>query len=306
MGARVVALGGGTGLAALLSSIKHLPLDHLTAVVTVTDDGGSTGRLRRELDVPAVGDIRNCLVALAEADVLLARLFDLRFDTGGELSGHAFGNIFLAGLAQITGDLPLAVRQSAEILTIRGTIVPSTPANVQLVGWDRDGRRLKGECSVTQDGPPERVALDPADPPAVPEATEAIRAADLILLGPGSLLWETAGDPRGLLVWIANLMTQEDETIGLSLDGHLAALRHHGHGLCPDALLVNSVEPSPDAVARYAEERATPLLPSADDGWAEPAEVIRWPLLAQTEGGYLRHDRTQLAAAVASLLGEER
>ncbi len=313
---RVVALGGGTGLSSLLMAVKHLAIEHLTAVVTVTDDGGSTGRLRREFDIPAVGDLRHCLVALAEDHELLARLFDHRFAGNGELGGHSLGNLFLTGLLQMTGDVSRAVRLSAEVLKVRGTILPATTANVHLVGWDQKGGRLEGESRVSSAGPPARVALEPEAPPAVPEAVAAIRAADLILLGPGSLftsiipnllvpgIARAVAGRGGRLVWVANLMTQPGETAGMDLADHLDAITSHVEGVVPDVILANDRPPSPKVEARYAGEGAVPLLAGDPASWKGPGRLMARPLLVETPEGVVRHDRAELAAAVLGLLEE--
>jgi len=313
---RLVAFGGGTGLSSLLMALKGLAIEHLTAVVTVTDDGGSTGRLRREFDIPAVGDLRHCLVALAEDHELLARLFEHRFAGNGELGGHSLGNLFLTGLLQMTGDVSRAVRLSAEVLKVRGTILPATTANVHLVGWDRQGGRLEGESRVSAAGPPARVELEPACPPAVPEAVAAIRAADLILLGPGSLftsivpnllvpgIAEAVASRRGRLVWIANLMTQPGETTGMSLEEHLGAITAHAPGVTPDIVLANDRPPSAGVITRYASQDAEPLLAGDPDRWEGPGRLMARPLLVETPEGPVRHDRAALAAAVLGLLEE--
>lgn len=310
---RIVALGGGTGLASLLAGIKRLPLDHLAAVVTVSDNGGSTGRLREEFDIPAVGDLRNCLVAMAEDNELLARLFAFRFAGEGALGGHCLGNLLIAALVEITGDFALAARLSGEVLNVRGTILPATAANVHLVGRDAAGRRLDGEREITADGPPLEVALEPSDPPAVAEAVTAIANADIVLLGPGSLytsvipnllvpdVAEAVRRRRGRLVWVANLMTQARETLGMSIADHLEALARHAPGVEPDVVVVNSTAPSPRALERYAAEQQAPLVLAADAPWPGPGRLLAWPMLAELPDGLVRHDRSALAAAVARI-----
>ncbi len=309
-GYRIVALGGGTGLASLLHGIKRLPLEHLAAVVTVSDNGGSTGRLREEFDIPAVGDLRNCLVAMAEDNELLARLFAHRFGGRGALGGHCLGNLLIAALVQITGDFALAARLSAEVLKVRGTILPATTANVHLVGRDASGRKLDGELEITSGGPPVEIALEPSGPAAVAEAVTAIANADLVLLGPGSLFTsvipnllvpgvaEAVRGRRGRLVWIANLMTQARETLGMSIFDHLAAFARHAPGVVPDVVIANSVAPSDAARRRYADEDQEPLLVDPADPWPGPGRLLPWPLLAETPEGLVRHDREALAAAV--------
>ncbi len=313
---RLVAIGGGTGLSALLMAAKTLPVEHITAVVTVTDDGGSTGRLRREFHIPAVGDLRHCLVALAEDHELLARLFDHRFSGEGPLGGHSLGNLFLAGLLQMTGDVGRAVRLSAEVLNVRGTILPATTANVHLVGHAADGTRLEGESRVSAAGPPARVELEPADPPAVPEAVAALRNADLVFLGPGSLftsvvpnllvpgIARAVAGRRGPLVLVTNLMTQPGETSGLSVRDHVEAVLRHAPDCAPDVVLVNDRPPSEAVRARYAAEGAEPLLAGDPARWTGPGRLLPWPLLVETPDGLVRHGTAELAAAVRSLLEE--
>lgn len=314
MGSRLVALGGGTGLASLLLSIKHLSLDKLTAIVTVTDDGGSTGRLRREFGVPAMGDLRNCLVAAAEDGELLARLFDYRFGGEGALGGHSLGNLFLTAMVHITGDMGSAVRLSGDVLKTRAQILPSTAENVQLIGMKDTGDRMEGECQVTAAGPPTRVFLEPRCPAAVSEALEAIRDADLLLLGPGSLytsiipnllvpgIREALEKREGRLVFIANLMTQACETLGMSIKDHLRAISEHANGLFPDLTLANNKSPSREAEIRYESEQQRVLL--APDHWDGPGQILGAPLLYEDVGGLIRHDRRVLAEIVVHLLEE--
>src|SRR3977135_268971 len=252
-GFRVVALGGGTGLSTLLRGLKEnvirrtdeharaeRPIADLTAIVTVTDDGGSSGRLRRENRILPPGDIRNCMVALSKDEALLGRLFQYRFHAGRGLIGHNFGNLFLAALTHITGDFTEAIRESSKVLAIRGRIFPSTLANVHLVATLTNGRRVRGETRITASRVPiKKLELSPKHGPPLPLAIEAIRKADLILLGPGSLY--TSVLPNLLIpevasaiakskaprVYVANLMTQPGETAGDALAGHLRAIQKH-------------------------------------------------------------------------------
>lgn len=314
MGTRLVALGGGTGLASLLLSIKKLPLDALTAIVTVTDDGGSTGRLRREFGVPAMGDLRNCLVAAAEDDELLARLFDYRFGGKGDLAGHALGNLFLTALIHITGDMGSAVRLSGDVLKTRAQILPSTAENVRLIGLGENGDRMEGECRVTAEGPPKRVFLEPREPAAVPEAVEAISKADLLLLGPGSLytsiipnllvpgIREAIRHRKAPLVFVANLMTQARETLGMSIRAHLNAIAGHTGGIQVDITLANSRAPSRKAELRYESEQQEVLL--APPSWEGPGLMRGAPLLDEGPEGLIRHDRRALSEMIIHLLEE--
>jgi uncharacterized cofD-like protein len=252
-GFRVVALGGGTGLSTLLRGLKEYcvrrsddhptpqrPISDLVAIVTVTDDGGSSGRLRRENRILPPGDIRNCMVALSKDEALLGRLFQYRFKAGQGLIGHNFGNLFLAALTHITGDFSEAIRVSSKVLAIRGRIFPSTLSNVHLVATLEDGRVVQGETQITASNSRiKKIALSPPNVRAMPLAIDAIRTADLILLGPGSLY--TSILPNLLIpeiaaailqskaprVYIANLMTQPGETAGYALADHLRAIQQH-------------------------------------------------------------------------------
>ncbi|MCU0293382.1 MAG: YvcK family protein, partial [Thermoanaerobaculaceae bacterium] len=260
-GPRVVALGGGTGLATLLRAAKRLPLGTLSAIVTVSDDGGASGRLRQEYDMPPPGDVRNCLVALAEDDELLTKLFAFRLPGNGPTGGHPLGNLFMTALHHLTGDFPRAVRLAAEVLRVRGTVLPATSETVTLWGEGPDGEKLVGETAVSLGGPPRRVWLEPPEPRALPEALAAIQAADVVLVGPGSLytslipgllvpaLRETLVAARARKIYIANLVTQPGETDGFDLDHHLTELAAYAPGFHPDVVLLNSA-PLPAALQR--------------------------------------------------------
>jgi len=282
---RVVAIGGGTGLSTLLGGLKHYargvsaesatrhPLVDITAVVTVTDDGGSSGRLRRDFAILPPGDIRNCMVALSEDETLLSRLFQYRFASGRGLRGHSFGNLFLAAMHQITGDFPHAVRLSSEILAIRGRIFPATDANVTLSATLVDGTEVTGESTISKSRPPiRRVSLHPSRCKPLPETLTAIANADLITLGPGSLFTSVipnllvSGIPRAieaspaLKVYFVNLMWQPGETINLSASRHVEAILRHARGRkVIDCVVLNST-PIPDALRRkYARQHVAPV-----------------------------------------------
>lgn len=310
---RVVALGGGTGLATLLRAAKRLPLGSLSAIVTVSDDGGSSGRLRQEYDMPPPGDVRNCLVALAEDDELLTRLFAFRLPGNGPTGGHPLGNLFMTALHHLTGDFPGAVRLAAEVLRVRGTVLPATGETVTLRGEGPDGQELVGETAVSLGGPPRRVWLDPPEPRALAEALAAIQTADIVLVGPGSLytslipgllvpaLREALVGSRARKVYIANLVTQPGETDGFDLDRHLAMLGAYAPGFRPDVVLVNS-EPLPPALeSLYAATGAEAL--RAPARWHGPGVLLQRRLLAVTPAGTVRHHPELLAGALAELLG---
>jgi uncharacterized cofD-like protein len=280
---RIVAIGGGTGLSMLLRGLKrhvaplhrqnsHLPIADLAAVVTVTDDGGSSGRLRREYSVLPPGDLRNCMVALSGDEALLARLFQYRFQSGRGLRGHSFGNLFLTALSHITGDFTQAVRVTSDVLAIRGRIFPSTNQLVSLEAALENGKVIAGETQIGATRVPiRRVRLVPRKVNPLPEVLEAIAAADLILLGPGSLFTsiipnllvsgvaeaiETASATR---VYIANLMTQPGETLGYTLIDHVRAIQQHTGRKLVDCVVVNDQPLAPEVLRRYKSEGAEPV-----------------------------------------------
>jgi uncharacterized cofD-like protein len=311
-GSRLVALCGGTGLATLLRAAKRLPLAELAAIVTVTDDGGSSGRLRREYGMPPPGDVRNCLLALAEDDELLTRLFAYRFPGEGETGGHSLGNLFMTALLQLTGDFPRAVRLAAEVLRVRGSVLPSTEENVHLLACGRSGELLVGETAIAAGGPPRRVWLAPPSPAAVPDAVAAIGRAGLVVLGPGSLFTSTLPNllvpelrraverSPGRHVYIANLVTQPGETDGFDLQRHLAEIAAVAPDLRIDAVVVNDARPPAEVAAHYREAGAEVI--GAPAAWPGPGELVPRPLLAVTPEGTVRHDVARLAAVLAELL----
>jgi uncharacterized cofD-like protein len=280
-GFRVVAIGGGTGLSTILRGLKkytlgpgELPprtpyISELTAVVTVSDDGGSSGRLRRELNMLPPGDVRNCLVAVAADENLISKLFQHRFSGAGDLQGHNFGNLFLAALTAVSGDFAVAVKQASEILATRGHILPATSANVQLEAVMHDGSRVAGETRITAS---EKRIVElhtvPANPEPLPQTLEAIAASDLITMGPGSLFTSLApnllvrGVPEAIAgskavkVFICNLMTQANESLHLSASQHIQALYAHAGRPIFDYALVNSRTVSPRMKQQYAGEHA--------------------------------------------------
>ena len=266
---RIAALGGGNGLSTVLRGLKTEPLD-LTAIVTVADDGGSSGRLRRELGVLPPGDIRNCLVALADDESLLGRLFQHRF-ADGDLAGHSFGNLFLAALAEVTGSFDLAVRESSRVLKINGRVLPSTLEQVRLWAERDDGTTVCGETQIGSGaGACVRVWLDPA-PDAHPRTIDAILDADMVLLGPGSLftsvlphlavrdIVDALHDTRALRVYIGNVMTQAGETTGFDAADHLRHVMEAVNGAV-DVAIVHEGPLDPAAVARYRLQGQEPVL----------------------------------------------
>jgi uncharacterized cofD-like protein len=294
--ARIAALGGGTGLSALLRGLKHGPAD-LTAVVTVADDGGSSGRLHRDLGVLPPGDIRNCLVALADDESLLSRLFQHRFGDG-DLAGHSFGNLFLAALAEVTGDFDLAIEECSHVLRIRGHVLPSTLSHVRLWAEREDGSTVCGETRIASGrGACRRVWLDPREPAAHAPALAAIREADLVLMGPGSLftsvlvhlavpqIADAVATAPGLRVYVANIMTQPGETDGLDAAAHVSRVLEAVPGAV-DVVVVHDGPLDPDALDAYAAQGQRPVVAdlAALDALgvrvvaadlAQPGEVVR-------------------------------
>jgi len=311
-------VGGGTGLSALLRGLKRYTgsdrLRQLTGVVTVTDDGGSSGRLRREFGVLPPGDIRNCLVALADDEDLLARLFQYRFPNGGGLLGHSFGNLFLTALTGITGDFHQAILTAESILSVRGKICPATVQDVRLRGRGASGQVYEGESAIGTSGEAiERLELDPPAPPAFPPAVAALEKADLILLGPGSLytsilpnllipgIRQAVGKSPARTVLLLNLMTQPGETDGMTGLDHLRAIeRFAGRGLV-DAVLVSSSEIPAQLLEHYAETGSEPVLIDRAEVEALGIRVVEADLLAPGDE-FIRHDPPKLAEAVMELL----
>ncbi len=323
---RVVSIGGGHGLSALLEGLKrytHAPADEnrpridITAVVTVTDDGGSSGRLRREFDVLPPGDIRNCMVALSEDGALLSELFQYRFKAGHGLKGHSFGNLFLTALTHITGDFPDAVRSSAEVLKIAGRIFPSTAANVALEAVLDDGRVLRGESRISRSSRRiRRIRLRPNRVRPLKETLEAIARADLITLGPGSLFTSVipnllvSGIPkairqsRALKAYFMNLMTQPGETTNFSASDHVLAVDDHAGGKLLDSVVVSTSRISPALRRRYAEQNSAPIENDFVVLKEMGLEVIGADLLQK--GRKVRHNPDAIARAAFDLAIEAR
>ncbi len=270
-GPKIVAIGGGTGLSTLLRGLKEYSAN-ITAIVTVADDGGSSGRLRREIGVLPPGDIRNCLAALADEEKLMTELFQYRFRAGDGLVGHSFGNLFLTAMGEITGDMVQAIATSSRVLAVRGEVLPATLSDMRLWARLSDGRYIEGESTITEAGGSiVELGCTPANPPALPQAVEALREADFIVIGPGSLYTsvipnllvpeiaaaiEQSNAPR---IYVCNIMTQPGETQGYSVGDHIRAIdRACGRRLF-DAVLVQRSMPSAKALIRYAQENSNPV-----------------------------------------------
>jgi uncharacterized cofD-like protein len=318
-GQRLVALGGGTGLSTLLAGLKQLVakpdepiwIETLSAIVTVSDNGGSSGRLRDELQMLPPGDIRNCIVALSEDSSLLSRLFRYRFRGQGELGGHSFGNLFLAALTEVTGDFTEAVRLSSEVLASKGHIFPATISDVHLVAELDDGSIVHGETQISASRAPIRnLRLEPERCLPLPQALKELKSADVITVGPGSLytsilpnllvsqVAKVIGESRATKIFVSNLMTQPGETDGYTALQHLETLRKYAPEINFDFVVVNDRKISREQAERYAAEQAyqividDPILDSLD----QTTEVMRADLL--DAGEKVRHSSERLARVV--------
>jgi uncharacterized cofD-like protein len=320
---RVVALGGGTGLSTLLRGLKHYAgvqaetqVD-ITAIVTVTDDGGSSGRLRRDFDVLPPGDIRNCMVALSEDAGLMSKLFQYRFEVGRGLRGHSFGNLFLTALTEITGNFHDAVRHSCEVLAIRGQIFPSTMANCQLEAELADGSIVSGETRISRSRQRiSRIRLNPRNCRPVPEALDAIAMADLITLGPGSLFTSVipnllvSGIPAAIRqspavkAYFVNLMWQPGETIAFRASDHVRSILRHSPKLHLDYAILNSRPIRPALRVRYARQAAKPVENDADAIRKLGIEIVLSDLLEENEK--VRHNPAIIAGIALGLAHEGR
>jgi uncharacterized cofD-like protein len=329
-GLRVVAIGGGTGLSTLLKGLKRFVLSpaevptglsdsavirDLCAVVTVSDDGGSSGRLRKELNMLPPGDIRNCIVALSEDEALLSKLFQHRFEKGSGLEGHSFGNLFLAALTSITSDFSEAVRLSSEILLTRGHIHPATSSNIELEALMEDGTRVRGETKITASkGRIRELFLVPPDVQPMPQTLEAIANADMITIGPGSLftslipnllvrgISEAIVASPAIKVYVCNLMTQANESLDLTAADHIRALNGHAQQQLFDYAFINRTPVSEELLTKYKREGACQIINDLDA--IEKLGVI--PVLGDylEEGGVARHNTARVARDLMQLAAQ--
>jgi len=330
---RIVSIGGGTGLSTLLSGLKKharggeelpeagSPVVEITAVVTVSDDGGSSGRLRRDLDIPPPGDIRNCMAALSEDEPLLCQLFQYRFATGRGLKGHSFGNLFLAAMNEITGDFAQAVKLSSEILAIRGRIFPATSAKVTLEAVLEDGAVVRGESSISKSRRRiELIRLRPENCEPLPETLDAIHHADLITFGPGSLytsvipnilvngISEAIERSPALKVYFVNLMWQPGETINFSASRHVEAIHTHARRKLTDCVVLNTAPISPALKRKYARAHVKPVENDFENLAALGVKVVTADMLgdATVVPRRVRHDPEALAGVAIDLASRSR
>jgi uncharacterized cofD-like protein len=310
-GYKIVAIGGGTGLSTLLRGLKRRT-NNLTAVVTVSDDGGSSGRLLKELGVLPPGDIRNCLVALADDEALVTDLFRYRFTEGEGLSGHSFGNLFLAAMCGITGNFDQAVKESSRVLNVVGRVLPATLGMVRLCAELDDGTLVEGESNISAASRPiRRVFFDPPAAAPLDEVIDAIRTADAIVLGPGSLFTSVApnflvshvarevAQAHAVKMYVCNVMTQPGETDGMTAADHVEALlANAGERVC-DYVIVND-EPPLRLLGAYAQEGQVPVEPDVDRIIALGLEPVRAAVMGETDT--VRHDPEKLAAVVLGIV----
>jgi uncharacterized cofD-like protein len=318
-GENLVAIGGGTGLSTLLAGLKkrvgklddQLWIENLSAIVTVSDDGGSSGRLRDELQMLPPGDIRNCMIALSEDSSLLSRLFRYRFRGEGELGGHSFGNLFLAALTEVTGDFTEAIRLSSEILASKGHIFPATISDVRLVAELEDGSLVSGETQISKSAQPiRRLRLEPERCLPLPQVLKAIRDADVITVGPGSLytsilpnllvaqVARVIGQSHATKIFVNNLMTQPGETDGYTARAHRETIRQYAPEINFDFVIVNDRRISAEQADLYAAEGAYQIGidDPIDDALDQTTEVVRADLL--DAGEKVRHNADRLAEVV--------
>lgn len=315
-GPNIVAIGGGHGLSVLLEGFREYT-SNISAVVTVADSGGSTGRLRQQFDMLAPGDIRNCLVALADAPVLMRELFQFRFDSSSpELSGHNFGNLFITAMTQVTGDFDKAIKESSKVLAIRGQVIPATLDNVHLVAEYKDGSIIEGEAKIPEvKRPIQLVRLKPDTAQATQEALQAIDRAQIIVFGPGSLytsivpnllvkeICEAIVASDALKIYVCNIMTQAGETDNFAASQHLKVLLAHSHSKIVDYCLVNTSRIPRDLLERYKQEDSYPVIADISNIRNMGFRTIEENIAAVSDN-YVRHDSPKLSRIIFGLIEE--
>ncbi|MFO1444548.1 YvcK family protein [Bacillus sp. Bva_UNVM-123] len=314
---RIVIIGGGTGLPVLLRGLKQYPLD-ITAIVTVADDGGSSGRLRNDLHIPPPGDIRNVLAALSDVEPLVEEMFQHRFTTSNELSGHSLGNLILAAMTSITGNFVHAIQEMSKVLNVRGKVLPAANQSVILHAEMEDGTIVSGESKIPYSGKKiKKVFLTPNNIKPLPETISAIRKADLIIIGPGSLY--TSILPNLLVpklgaevcrssakkVYVCNLMTQAGETYNFTASDHVKAIYDHMSCAFMNTILVNNDNIPLQVQERYREEKAKPVVFDVERLHELGLEVISGEIVT-LKNGKIRHDTKVVAELLYSLINKEK
>ncbi|KJH72804.1 gluconeogenesis factor YvcK family protein [Aliterella atlantica] len=318
-GPKIVVIGGGTGLSTLLRGLKSYS-NNITAIVTVADDGGSSGRLRREIGVLPPGDIRNCLAALASEEKLLTELFQYRFTAGDGLTGHSFGNLFLTAMSDITGDLERAIAASSDVLAVKGQVLPATLSDMRLWAELADGRTIEGESNITEAGGSIlKIGCLPPNPPALPRAVQAIEEADCIIIGPGSLYTSVipnllvpeiaaaiasrrkggSKNPPVPCIYVCNIMTQPGETQGYTVSDHIRAIDNACGEKLFNAVLVHKTAPSPRSLKRYAQENSHPVYLDREVVSKLGRKIIIANVMDEDEvTGLVRHNPQRLAGVL--------
>ena len=310
---KVVIIGGGTGLPVLLRGLKKHPVD-ITAIVTVADDGGSSGRLREEMDIPAPGDIRNVLAAMSDVEPFIEQMFQHRFAEKNELSGHSLGNLILAAMTSLTGDFVHAIQEMSKFLNVRGTVLPASNQSVVLHAVMEDGTVVSGESKIPFSGKKiKRVFLTPQDIKPLSQTLMEIKQADLIVIGPGSLytsilpnllvpeIGEAVAYAKAKKVYVCNLMTQAGETLDYTASDHVKAIYEHIGSSCIDSILVNNKEIPVDVLNRYQAEFAKPVVYDVEGLKQLGLEIIQGRIFSYDDGA-LRHDTKKVASLLYSMI----
>ncbi|MGZ4031005.1 MAG: uridine diphosphate-N-acetylglucosamine-binding protein YvcK [Tumebacillaceae bacterium] len=312
---RIVVVGGGTGLSVLLRGLKEFDID-ITAIVTVADDGGSSGRLRSDFDMPPPGDIRNCLVALSDTEPLLEKLWQYRFAGGEGLAGHSFGNLFIAAMTNVTGDFETAIKETSKVLAVRGRVLPAVREAVVLRAYMEDGSFVEGESMIPLVNKKiDHVEVEPNDLEPLPEALEAIEQADAIVIGPGSLytsilpnllvknLREAIANAQAKKIYVCNVMTQQGETDHYTASDHVKAIYDHINEPLFDYILVNSAPIPPAVVEQYREKQAAPVVADLWNLQNMGLHVIARNFLHYSI--YARHDARRISEQILTLIGRD-
>ncbi len=310
---KVVVIGGGTGMPVLLRGLKHHDID-LSAIVTVADDGGSSGRLRTEMEMPAPGDIRNVIAALSDVEPMLMHLFQHRFTKGNGLSGHSMGNLLLAAMTSVTGDFYTGIKEISRVLNVKGNIYPIANQNMFLHAEYEDGTIMSGESNIPKVGKKiKRVFLQPNPVLPLPEAVDAILSADIVVVSPGSLytsilpnlivpqIGQALKDTHANVIYVCNVMTQIGETNGYTASDHVQAILDHVGAGCIHSVVVHNKEIDPDMKLVYAEEMAAPVVYDFDRLRNLGVKIIEEDIV-KVKNNSLRHDTEKIANLLVSLL----
>lgn len=314
MNCKIVAIGGGSGLSTLLRGLKKYPLD-MTAVVAVSDDGGSSGKLRTELGVLPPGDIRNCLVALSEEESLMSKLFQYRFPKKGSLSGHSFGNLFLTALSTISGGFDKAISNAGDVLAIKGKVLPVSLENVSLKATLIDGQQIKGESKISKSkNAIQKVEIYPKNAKVSNKVIDSILQADFVILGPGSLytsvivnllfdgVLSALKKTKAKKIYICNIMTQIGETTNFNLTDHIFAIEKHAYKGILDVVVVNNGKIATPVAKRYAKEFSVPV--EVDTNEYKNVKMIKKDFVSHTQ--YAHHDFEKLAKTIFAIITEDK